>query len=99
VYAQHGICPAGYGKTTLLGEWLASISKHGWSSAWLTLDTDDNDPLRFWGYLTDALSSVNPQWQLDLPKPGETSAGEIDRQLIDSWINQIDPTGVIQPDS
>ena len=36
--------PAGYGKTTLACEWLASC---GQLSAWLSLDNEDNDPTRF----------------------------------------------------
>ena len=37
--------PAGFGKTTLIGEWLASLTAHSnVSVAWLSLDQDDNDP-------------------------------------------------------
>ncbi|MBN1537734.1 MAG: hypothetical protein JW908_13435 [Anaerolineales bacterium] len=81
--------PAGYGKTTLLGEWLASISKEDWPTAWITLDIDDNSSLRFWGYVSDALSMVNSEWQFELPKMGDISNDEIDPQLLASWINQI----------
>jgi LuxR family maltose regulon positive regulatory protein len=84
------IAPAGYGKTTLLGEWLASISKEDWPTAWLSLDDDDNNPLRFWGYVAEALTSVNPEWKIEVPKMGETSSDEINHQLFTSWINQID---------
>jgi LuxR family transcriptional regulator, maltose regulon positive regulatory protein len=44
--------PAGYGKTTLLCEWLATCGK---SSAWISLDKEDNDPPRFWSYFRAAL--------------------------------------------
>jgi LuxR family maltose regulon positive regulatory protein len=37
--------PAGFGKTTLLAEWLTAATADGWSSAWLSLDQRDNDPL------------------------------------------------------
>ena len=37
--------PAGFGKTTLLSEWLSGTSG---SHAWLSLDEGDNDPARFW---------------------------------------------------
>ncbi|MBN1537733.1 MAG: hypothetical protein JW908_13430 [Anaerolineales bacterium] len=83
------IAPAGYGKTTLLGEWLASISKEDWQTAWLSLDDDDNNPLRFWNYVTDALVSVNPEWQFELPKMGENPGDGLEHQVIASWINQI----------
>ncbi len=49
--------PAGYGKTTLVSSWL---SKTNASSAWLSLDAGDNDPIRFLQYLLAALRPVAP---------------------------------------
>ena len=50
------ICaPAGFGKTTLLGEWLAGCGR---PAAWLSLDEGDNDPTRFLAYLVAALRTV-----------------------------------------
>jgi len=50
--------PAGFGKTTLLTEWLAAAPGDGRSVAWLSLDQRDNDPARFWTYLVAALQRV-----------------------------------------
>ena len=47
--------PAGFGKTTLLTEWLAATSADGRSVAWLSLDQRDNDPVLFWTYFVAAL--------------------------------------------
>jgi LuxR family maltose regulon positive regulatory protein len=47
--------PAGYGKTTLVSEWLALSSMR---AAWLTLDDLDNDPIRFLSYLIAALQTL-----------------------------------------
>jgi LuxR family maltose regulon positive regulatory protein len=47
--------PAGYGKTTLLGEWLTTEAGRAVPVAWLSLDEDDNDPTRFLTYLVSAL--------------------------------------------
>src|SRR5918997_601220 len=47
--------PAGFGKTTLLGEWLAGCGR---PAAWLSLDEGDNDPTRFLAYLVAALRTV-----------------------------------------
>jgi LuxR family maltose regulon positive regulatory protein len=44
--------PAGWGKTTLVGEWL---SGRGQTAAWVALDAADNDPARFWRYVAEAL--------------------------------------------
>ncbi|MDO9085064.1 MAG: LuxR C-terminal-related transcriptional regulator [Anaerolineaceae bacterium] len=48
--------PAGYGKTTLLAEW---ISTHQGQVAWLSLDEQDNNELRFWIYFVSALQTVS----------------------------------------
>jgi len=52
--------PAGFGKTTLLAEWLAVAAADGRSVAWLSLDQCDNDPASFWTYLVAALNAGVP---------------------------------------
>jgi len=49
--------PAGYGKTTLVLDWL-STSKN--QAAWFSLDDGDNDPERFWSYIHYTLMSAFP---------------------------------------
>lgn len=49
--------PAGYGKTTLVGEWLAGPGAEV-PVAWLSLDVKDSDPSRFWRYLVTALNTL-----------------------------------------
>ena len=51
--------PAGFGKTTLLVEWLAAAPGER-STAWLSLDHADNQPATFWTYLFTALQTVAP---------------------------------------
>jgi LuxR family maltose regulon positive regulatory protein len=48
--------PAGFGKTTLLSEWTQQ-SAH--PIAWVSLDTGDNDPARFWAYSIAALQTIH----------------------------------------
>ena len=50
--------PAGFGKTTLLAEWLAVAAADGRPVAWLSLDQRDNDPALFWTYLVAALTTA-----------------------------------------
>ncbi len=45
--------PAGWGKTTLVGDWLAARARGG--AGWVALDPADNDPARFWRYVAEAL--------------------------------------------
>src|SRR5574338_1297363 len=49
--------PAGFGKTTLLSEFVTAIRK---PVAWVSLDGGDNDPIQFWTYLINAIQSVQP---------------------------------------
>lgn len=51
--------PAGSGKTTLLGEWRAQAGQNV-PVAWLSLDPEDNEPLRFLTYFSVALDSASP---------------------------------------
>jgi LuxR family transcriptional regulator, maltose regulon positive regulatory protein len=52
--------PAGFGKTTLLAEWLASAEAGTQPAAWLALDQSDNEPALFWAYVIAALQTVRP---------------------------------------
>ncbi|MDQ3603006.1 MAG: LuxR family transcriptional regulator, partial [Actinomycetota bacterium] len=47
--------PAGFGKSTLISEWVAGDER---PAAWLSLDEGDNDPTRFLAYLLAALQTV-----------------------------------------
>jgi ATP/maltotriose-dependent transcriptional regulator MalT len=49
--------PAGFGKTTLLANWLRSSGR---PVAWLSLDVGDNDPVRFWRHVVAALDRARP---------------------------------------
>ena len=51
--------PAGFGKTTLLAEWLAA-PRTGGSVAWLSLEESDRQTASYWTYLIAALQTVAP---------------------------------------
>ena len=53
--------PAGFGKTTLVSEWIATLTGSGVRVAWLSLDESDNLPARFLMYLVAALQTIAPQ--------------------------------------
>jgi LuxR family maltose regulon positive regulatory protein len=70
--------PAGFGKTTLLTEWLAArpaALAGERPTAWLSLDRGDNDPASFWAYVIAALRTVasgvgeSALALLDAPRP------------------------------
>src|SRR5437588_2140977 len=69
--------PAGFGKTTLVSEWLAGGAR---PTAWLSLDEGENDPARFLTYLVAALQTIAPTLgegvlgALQSPQPPPTEA-------------------------
>ena len=69
--------PAGFGKTTLLSEWVAQCER---PTAWLSLDAGENDLTRFLTYLVAALQTVAPTIGegilrvLQSPQPSPTEA-------------------------
>ena len=79
--------PAGFGKSTLLGDWMREVP---YPHAWLSLDEDDNDNARFLRYLVAALQQLDSTIDntvLDLlysPQPMLQSAA------LAALINQID---------
>ena len=76
--------PAGFGKTTLVSEWVAGCER---PAAWLSLDEGDNDPTRFLAYLVAALQTIAPNhWRRGVgcaPIPSATA-------------DRIDPDGPAQ---
>ena len=66
--------PAGFGKSTLLADW---VGDDGRSVAWLSLDEADNDPVRFWRHIAAAVDGARPgvahRAGLLVGDPGSTS--------------------------
>ncbi|KPL79575.1 hypothetical protein ADN00_02530 [Ornatilinea apprima] len=51
--------PPGFGKTTLLSEWVSQLQDS--AVGWLSIDEADNQPVRFLEYLCAAIQSSNPE--------------------------------------
>jgi LuxR family maltose regulon positive regulatory protein len=80
--------PAGYGKTTLLSD-LVHNMKPDIKSAWISLDSADNDPVTFWNYFINALGTIEQGIGDDtlsmLRSPGVSSIN----LLLTALINEI----------
>ena len=70
--------PAGSGKTTLLAEWASTTAL---PVAWLSLETVDNDPLRFFSYLMAALADLDDRIDTAMREYHFTNEKDIERVL------------------
>ena len=78
--------PAGFGKTTLLAEWLSSGG--GGSVAWLSLDKTDDELTAFWSHVVATLAAANPNAGdgfSDLLAPGQRA----DDAFLAKLLNQL----------
>jgi LuxR family maltose regulon positive regulatory protein len=77
---------AGFGKTTLVSEWVARCDR---PVAWLSLDEGDNDPARFLTYLIAALQTISANIGagalavLQFPQPASTES------ILTTLLNEI----------
>ncbi len=87
--------PAGFGKTTLLSEWIQQLSL---PVAWLSLDPADNDVARFLAYLSAALQKIHqPAGQMMATALRAASLPETE-SLLTALVNEISSsaqTGVL----
>ena len=82
--------PAGFGKTTLLSQWLATGAELAAHVAWLSLDEGDNDPRRFLAHLVAALRAGNPDGVADTTALVETG-GEVPAEtVLTTLVNDLD---------
>jgi len=81
--------PAGYGKSTLLSQWLHHKAH---TFAWITLDESHNSPIQFWQYVLNALHNIQPevgsQSKTLIEKTSENSLDEIVVSLLND-LNQL----------
>ncbi len=84
--------PAGYGKSTLLGDWIANVVSTNWPVCWVSLDSYDNDPVRFWSYIVAALRTVFPEIQFNVRLFIHDPCQDADCTRLNPLINQIAAT-------
>jgi LuxR family maltose regulon positive regulatory protein len=82
--------PAGFGKTTLLGQWLAGTSAAGRRVAWLSLDAGDDDPRSFLTHLVAALRASHPDIGVDALGLLENERGLVVDAVVAGLVNDLD---------
>ena len=80
--------PAGFGKTTLLSDW---INQNKIPAAWFSLDNGDNDPVDFLSYIISGIQSIHTEFGQSalklLNSPNKPSVESIAGLLINEILN------------
>jgi LuxR family transcriptional regulator, maltose regulon positive regulatory protein len=80
--------PAGFGKTTLVSEWVASCRR---PVAWLSLDEGDNDVTRFLTYFVTALQTITPNICAGVLGVLQSPQQPLPESILTALINEITP--------
>jgi LuxR family transcriptional regulator, maltose regulon positive regulatory protein len=75
--------PAGAGKTTLVSAWVQSAPKKGLAFGWLSLDSADNDPVRFLEYLAACLEEGGTVIDISAFPTGQGEQGQLELALAE----------------
>jgi LuxR family maltose regulon positive regulatory protein len=81
--------PAGFGKTTLLSDWIHT-GIPDWQIAWLSLDEDDNDLGRFFTYLIAAFERTEPDLGSTLSAVFQAATAPQPKPLISALIHEME---------
>ena len=91
--------PAGFGKTTLLSEWLhrrGAVTQRGWAQAaaplhvaWLSLDESDNAPAHFLAYFIAAIQTIHQDIGQSVVAALQSSQSLPIQALLTTLINEI----------
>ncbi|WP_152365373.1 LuxR C-terminal-related transcriptional regulator [Microlunatus speluncae] len=79
--------PAGFGKTTLMSQWLAETGR---AVAWLSLDAGDTDPHQFLIQLITAIRTTGPELGAEALALAEGDRGGPVEDVLVSLINDLD---------
>ena len=78
--------PAGFGKTTLVSEWIDKTSK---PCAWLSLDNDDNELQRFLIYLVNAIKQIDNSVGDEVLKVLNATKTEPEKDLLIKFADEL----------
>ena len=86
--------PAGFGKTTLIADWLKQVSTlkkplANNNMAWFSLDSNDNELNRFLLYLVAALQQIDPDLGRDLENMLQSTQSSSIESSLTILLNQI----------
>ena len=80
------VAPAGWGKSTLVAEWLAH---DGITAGWVSLDRGDNDPMRFWRYLLLAAGQAGSTAGAAALRRLDAPGADLLRDVLPAFVNAL----------
>jgi ATP/maltotriose-dependent transcriptional regulator MalT len=83
------VAPAGWGKSTLVADWLARDQV---ASGWVSLDSGDDDPKRFWRYLLLAAGQAGPAAGAAALRRLDMAGSDVPRDVLPEFINEVAAT-------
>jgi ATP/maltotriose-dependent transcriptional regulator MalT len=80
------VAPAGWGKSTLVAEWLA---QDGIAAGWVSLDGGDSDPMRFWRYLLLAADQAGSPAGAAALRRLDAAGSDVLRDVLPAFVNAL----------
>ena len=92
------VAPPGFGKTTLLAQW---VEHSGQAVAWVSVDEKDNDPKVLLRYVAEALNAVQPVGERvfqALASPASSVPGQVVPRLASAFWSMTTPVVLVLDD-
>lgn len=80
------MAPTGYGKTTALSMW---SRQSGFPTGWVSLDRYDNDLVRFWKYVAEAVHGIYPEFCGKAVAQLASAMEDTFRLSVDALLNEL----------
>ncbi|MGY1642615.1 LuxR C-terminal-related transcriptional regulator [Geodermatophilus sp. SYSU D00703] len=84
------VAPAGWGKSTLVAQWLRRADL---PSGWLSLDAADGDVTRFWRYLLLAVQQADASVGAAALRRLDAPGADVERDVLPVLVNELADTG------
>ena len=80
------VAPAGWGKSTIVADWLA---RDAVTAGWVSLDGGDNDPKRFWRYLLLAAGQAGSAAGAAALRRLDAAGSDVRRDVLPAFVNEL----------
>jgi serine/threonine-protein kinase/serine/threonine-protein kinase PknK len=81
--------PPGYGKSTLAAQWAETLTRQGLKTAWLAIDSDDNNTVWFLAHLIEAIRRTMPELADSLQQEFEGHLENAQHYVVNALINRL----------